>query len=303
MQRFGTLRLRGLLADPSLDHFLADGGFTAAVVAHIESVPHVRRALTRRRIPWLLDFHNVNSRWHRLRGDKPRTSVWRTRERAALRRAAMATACSQEERRTLLDVVPSGRVEVAGHGIDPEEWPDEAVSPDPAPALAFFGAWGHGPNSEGAEWLAERVWPDVAEAAPDARLLLAGPGEPPPVLLAQPRVEHVGRIDDLARFLGGVRIVVVPIVNGIGARVKFGEALASGAAVVSTSTGAEGFDADGAFVRADEPADFTQACIALLSDGQRAGALGQSGRALALDRFDWLTASQPIVRFARGVGD
>lgn len=34
---------------------------------------------------------------------------------------------------------------------------------------------------------------------------------------------------------------------GIGARVMFGEALASGAAVVSRSIGAEGFDADDAF--------------------------------------------------------
>lgn len=299
VERFGALRLRGLLPDPGLDRFLEEGRFTAAVVAHIESVPHVRRALVRHRIPWLLDFHNVNSRWHRARGDALRTRAWRLRERTALRRAAMATACSQEERRALLDVVPSARVEVAGHGIDPEEWPDDAVSPDPAPALAFFGAWGHGPNSDGAEWLAERVWATVLQAVPDARLQLAGPGQPPPAVLARPNVEHAGRIDDLARFLGGVRVVVVPIVNGIGARVKFGEALASGAAVVSTATGAEGFDAEGAYARADDPDSFTRACVELLRDPRRAIALGRAGRALAFDRFDWLAASEPIVRFAR----
>lgn len=299
VRRFGPLRLRGLTADPVLARFLADGRFTAAVVAHVESVPHVRRGLAAHRVPWLLDFHNVNSRWYRARDDSIRALGWRLRERAAIRRAAMATTCSAAERDALLAVAPAARIAVAGHGVDPTEWPDEALARERSPAIGLFAAWGHRPNSEGAEWLAEHVWPDVLREAPDARLRLAGPGQPPRSVLAQPRVEHLGRVDDLARFLGAMRVVVVPIINGIGARMKFGEALASGAAVVSTPTGAEGFEADGAFACAQDPQRFVQACVELVRDGERAAALGSAGRAVAFERFAWPTTTEPILRFVR----
>ena len=144
------------------------------------------------------------------------------------------------------------------------------------------------------------MWPAVLRAVPEARLRLAGPGRPPPAILAQPGVEAVGRVADLAGFLGAVRVVVVPIVRGIGARMKFGEALASGAAVVATSTGAEGFEAEGAFVRADDPDAFAAACADLLADGARAAALGRAGRAVAFERFRWETVTEPVLRFVRG---
>jgi glycosyltransferase involved in cell wall biosynthesis len=94
-----------------------------------------------------------------------------------------------------------------------------------------------------------------------------------------------------------VRIAVVPIVNGMGARVKFGETLASGAAVVATSEGAEGFDAEGTFARADDPDAFASACVSLLEDGEKAAALGCAGRELALKRLPWSTTSSPLVNF------
>jgi glycosyltransferase involved in cell wall biosynthesis len=297
--RFGPLRGRGLLSDPTLERFLADGDFSSAVVAHLESVPHVRRALVRHDIPWLIDLHNVNSRWHGARDDRLRHVVWRVRERAALRRATVATTCSREERDAVLAIAPGARVEVAGHGIDPHEWPDDALAQDRLPAAVFFGAWGHGPNRQGVEWLVKHVWPQVLDAVPEARLMLAGPGEPPAAVAGRPGVEYVGRVDDLARLLGRVRVAVVPIIDGIGARVKFGEALASGVAVVSTSAGAEGFEAEGTFSLADEANAFASACIELVGDRDRAERLGRRGRAFAFERCLWSRTSEPLIRFVR----
>lgn len=300
VERFGGLHMRGFVPDERLDRFLADGSFDGAVVAHIESLPHVRRSLARHRIRWLLDFHNVNSRWHRARRETAAAVAWTLREHKALRGAAMATACSLEERAALLRAAPGAHVEVAGHGIASEEWPEDALAADRPPVHALFGAWSHEPNSQGAEWFARRVWPKVLTAVPEARLVLAGPGQPPHHTLAMPNVEQAGRVADLARFLGGVRVVVVPIVGGIGARMKFGEALASGTAVVSTSIGAEGFDAEGTFVRADDPDEFARACIDLLRHPDRARSIGRAGRNLAFQQLGWRRTSQPILRWAAG---
>jgi len=282
-RRFGSSR--------ELRRFLEQVEPERAVVAHVESLPHVRRAL--RGIPFLLDFHNVNSRWHAAHGEEQEASRWRQREQDALRAATSATACSAEEARAL-----GGGAEVAGHGIAPDEWPEAALAAHRAPAAALFGAWDHRPNAEAGRWLAAEIWPAVLAAVPDARLVLAGPGEPPAELLALPGVEHVGRAESLAALLGGVRVALVPIRGGIGARVKFGEALASGAAVVSTSEGAEGFEAEGAFARADGAAEFAEVCVALLREEERARELGDAGRCLALTRLTWERTTEPIVRFA-----
>ena len=299
VERFGPPRRNGLVADPTLDRFLESERFDGAVVAHIESLPLVQRALTRHRLPWLLDFQNVNSRWHRQRREPAKALAWVWRERAAVRRASLATACSREERDALLTVARHARVEVAGNGIAPEEWPDEALAVHRPPLLALFSSWTHGPNREGAEWLAREVWPVVHSEVPRARLILAGPGQPPSAVLDTRGIEHLGRVDDLAGLLGSVRVAVVPTITGIGARVKFGESLVSGAAVVSTSCGAEGFEAEGCFVRADGPEAFAQACIALLREPKRASALGHAGRRHALQRLTWQQTSTPLVRWAQ----
>jgi glycosyltransferase involved in cell wall biosynthesis len=253
----------------------------------------VRGAL--RAIPFLLDYHNVNSRWHAAHGETRQASRWRRREQEALGAAAVSTACSAEEARAL-----GGGVEVSGHGVAPDEWPESALALDREPAAALFGSWDHRPNAEAGRWLAEEVWPAVLAAVPDARLVLAGPGAPPPELLALAGVDHVGRADSLAGLLGRVRLALVPIRDGIGARVKFGEALASGAAVVSTTEGAEGFEADGAYVQADGAAEFARACAELLRDETRARELGAAGRRLALARLTWKRTTEPLVRFAEG---
>lgn len=289
VERFGPGGRRGRDLDP----LMQGAGFDAAVVAHVESVPLVAGALARAGIPWLVDFQNVYSRWHAIRGDTRAARAWRRRERRALRAASAASACSPEERDALVGLA-GGNVIVAGNGVAPAEWPDDALGRRRPPVAAFFGSFAHHPNHHGLEWFTSRVWPAVKAARPDATMLLVGPGAPPAATLSAPGVVHLGRVDNLAACLGEVRVVVVPIVEGVGSRVKFGEALASGAAVVSTSVGAEGFDAAGSFTLADEPRAFAEATVRLLGDEAGAGALGAAGRALALDRFSWSRTTAPI---------
>ncbi len=299
VERFGPADRRGRFHDPALDRFLSAERADGAVVAHVESVPNVRGALAKHRLPWLLDFQNVNSRWYLARGKRHSAVAWMRRERAALRWAATATACSDEERCALLAVSAGAHVEVVGNGIAPEEWPETALQERRRPDIAVASSWTHEPNRDGARWLAREVWPTIRSAVPEARLLLAGPGAPPRLALETAGIEHLGRVDDLASLMGSVRVSVVPIVKGIGARVKFGEALASGAAVVSTSTGAEGFDAAGCFVTADDPTSFAGACIDLLRAPDRAAALGRAGREVAFGRYTWEQRCDPLVQWVR----
>jgi glycosyltransferase involved in cell wall biosynthesis len=76
---------------------------------------------------------------------------------------------------------------------------------------------------------------------------------------------------------------------GGGTRLKIFEALAMGKAVVSTRVGAEGLpiSSERHFLQADSAAEFAQAVIGLLKDGDRRRALGLAGRRLVEERFSW----------------
>ena len=273
---------------------------TRALLAHVESAQQILPELKRAHVPFLVDFHNVVSRWHETLGEKRMAAVWRKRELEVLVAATHATACSAEERTALLALGADTPVEIAPHGIAREEWPSAALRAQREPILAMFGSWRHEPNRIAAEWLTGRVWPRVRQAVPPSRLLLVGPSEPPSRVMRESGVEAVGRVSSLAETLGNVRVAVVPIQRGIGARVKFIESLASGAAVVSTTVGSEGFVADGSFILADEPNHFADACIRLLREERRAADLGRRGRDLAFSRYTWDAVTEPIRVFARG---
>ena len=75
--------------------------------------------------------------------------------------------------------------------------------------------------------------------------------------------------------------MIVPNQDGPGTRVKFGEALASGAAVVSTNHGAEGFDVGPEICTlADSPDAFASAVIRLLTNRDEAFTMGKRGRGI-----------------------
>ena len=293
--RFGAPRLGGLRRDPALRSLLDRTRPAAAIVSHIDTVPFVDRELRARRIPTLIDLHNVLSRHRRDLADLTGAARAEALERATLSWVEAATVCSVEEREALLSHGCAVPIHVVPHGVDPVEWPEVAPKQRGDPVVAFFGTLDYPPNRDGVEWLVTNVWPRILREAPKARLWILGPGSPPPPAHQAPRVSVLGRVDDLASVLAGARVVVVPSLWGPGARVKFVEALASGAAVVSTSVGAEGYDAAGGFRSADGPADFATACLDLLRSPARALDLGAAGRRIALEKYTWDRTAEPIV--------
>ena len=291
-------RWRAPMPGDDLRDLLQPGRFDVAVVAHMDSLPAVEEAVVGTGMPWALDFQNVYSRWHASRDEAAATRLMLGRETRALLRATMSTSVSTEERAALLAQVPGARVEVAGNGVAPDEWSQVQTSTPREPIVGMFASWIHPPNRSGLEWFTDAVWPQVRDRLPEARLVLLGPGDPPSSALAQPGVTYLGRVPSLEMAMSQVRVAVVPFVEGVGARVKFGESLASGAAVVSTRIGAEGYPTDTPFLLADHPTDFAAACCQLLENAEAARILGHQGRAFALEHLDWDQTSAPLVNFA-----
>jgi glycosyltransferase involved in cell wall biosynthesis len=138
----------------------------------------------------------------------------------------------------------------------------------------------------------------VRKAVPQAVLLLVGPGKPPTEATdaLEDGVEVVGRVQDLATFLGRARVVTVPVLNAPGTPVKFAEALASGAAVASTVDAASG-NPDAPALQSNDPAELADGIAGLLRQPEKAARQGAAGRAYALERCPWEVTQQPLINW------
>lgn len=292
--RSGLPDLRGRAA---IARAIRSGGFDVVVVAHLESWPFVERWAPGRTGPRLLvDLHNVLSAWARATGDSDRAAAYATTESLVLRTADAVSVCSPAEETRLPPGGTAVRL-VAMHGIEPAEWPDP-VAPDGRPSVGAVGNWNWPPNAAGIRWFAREVWPSVRELVPDAEFVVAGDGLAESVA-AVAGVRYLGRVRDRMTVVAASDVMVVPVVSGVGAPVKFGEALVSGRAVVATRDGASAHPGAPAFV-SDDPSEWVERISSWLTDRDAAATAGRSARAYALERLTWVRTTRPLVDWIRG---
>lgn len=150
------------------------------------------------------------------------------------------------------------------------------------PEIVFVGSFWHAPNLDGVRWFAERVWPNVRAARPDATFSIAGSHMGPEVrrLAEVEGIEVLGFVDDIDALYDRAWAAVAPLRFGAGVKGKVVEALAAGLPVVATSIATEGLGlTDGVHLLvADDAEAFAARLIGLLDDAEAGARLGSSGR-------------------------
>lgn len=217
----------------------------------------------------------------------------------AWRRAAICGAVTEEDREVMLAAVPGLDVRIIAHGIDPMvplpspralHRPLPGVDPSGRGLVVFLANFGYGPNADAALFLCREIHPRVRASGHPATLVLVG-NDPPPEVQAfrAPDVVVTGRVPAVEPYLDAADVVVCPLREGGGIKVKVLEALARGRAVVSTTVGAQGFGpgARTAMRIEDRPRRFAQAVVDLLEDPAERARLGAAGRRLVEGLPTW----------------
>jgi glycosyltransferase involved in cell wall biosynthesis len=182
-------------------------------------------------------------------------------------------------------------------GVDLDGTPVDRTA-ESATAVGFLGSLDYRPNQEAAMWIAEQLRPRMR---PETELHVAGAGAPEwlRARLAASGVVFAGEVADAAAFVGGMRVMIAPILSGGGMRIKILEAMAAGKAVVTTTIGAEGIDVTHGenILIADDADAFVAAIESLLRDPSRARAIGDAARTLVATRYSADALTRGLLAF------
>jgi polysaccharide biosynthesis protein PslH len=177
--------------------------------------------------------------------------------------------------------------------------PDTSIAQQPF-TLAHIGAMDWAPTAEGVRWLCDKVWPLIYEAKPEARLLLAGRNlREGDAQWSGPGIVVLGEVENASRFIQQAAVVAVPARSGSGVRIKLAEAMALGAAIVSTTTGAEGIPVNEHenILLADDARAFAHAVLRLFEHHETAQKLGENARKLAAEALNRHRATEKLCDF------
>lgn len=200
---------------------------------------------------------------------------------------------SEGEKRLFQRRVGFGDVRSIPNGVDLDFFHPGFSSflPKDGPALVFTGAMDYFPNSEGALWFAEHVFPRVRERYPDARFYVVGnrPGAGLLALSAADGIRVTGFVPDVREYVALADVCVAPLRIARGIQNKVLEGMAMGKAVVSTEEGFEGIDAAPGrdLAVASDARTFAEAVLALLDDPRKRAEMGKNARTRVENRYSW----------------
>lgn len=292
IQRFVTREFKQLLTDlltrKTFDLVLFDNLFTA---------PYVDLVRTNSKAKLVLRQHNVEYKiWEALaaRAANPAkkwylnllTKRLEKFEREQLHKFDAVITLTENDRTGLQEMGCSIPIHVSPVGIELKR---TVMKVKPIPKSVFhLGAMDWLPNQQAMEWFIKEVWPRVTEAHPDAIFYMAGKKMPDHFKAYRSKqVKIVGEVADAAAFMADKQVMIVPLFAGSGIRVKILEGLSLGKAIVSTTLGAQGVQAENGkqLLLADKAEDFARCIITLLNDEQLCALIGDQARQLATDVY------------------
>lgn len=263
----------------------------------------------------VMDAHNVESqiaeRYARKEGNFFKKAFLFRNCRKMLRYEKRAAASfdliltvSSNDQETLVKYGGGNRVKLVENGVDTDYF--RPLPESRANHLVFVGSMDWLPNVDGMLYFLNDIYPLIKAAVPHVKLSIVGKNPPASLARAATTTSSVyvtGTVDDVRPYVADTSVFVVPLRFGGGTRLKILEAFAMGRAVVSTSLGAEGIEGLNGqhFLIADEPKQFADAVVRLLSDEGLRASLTSRARQLAEGVYSWDVVGSKLLSYYNGL--
>lgn len=216
---------------------------------------------------------------------------YQTRNYARIYKALdMSIAVSSHQRDTVRSHCPDLDIVVIPYGIDTDYL--RVVEPETAfPSLIITGQMGGPRNRAAVLYFHNEIYPLIKAQVPQLKLYIVGSNPDKEILqlAADESVIVTGYVTDLRPHLSRAWVVVAPLQEGFGVKVRVLQAMAVGKPVVSTSMVTGGIDVlpGENIILADEPLEFAKRVIELLNDQQLRERIGAKARLLMETNHSW----------------
>ena len=325
-------RLLGTLGYPTEEHFLyrplLDPAWWIRVVAvgELESIDVFQAefpgygipawiaarfvAIDRGGVPPLCSLVQHNVEWDRLAEFGHDVETIRAVEQWVIDRMDHVIAVSVDDKERMVRAgAAAAKISVIPHGVDVRQFQRarpldvrERHGIDPsAPVLFFHGTLHYWPNTEAVRFIVESLLPRLERSAPGLKVIVAG--QNPPEYYRHPAVVTPGSVSNLQDYIAAADVCICPIFSGGGTRMKLLEYMAGGAAIVSTTKGAEGiqYSAGREMLIADDAEGMADRILGLLADPDARRRLGRQAAGFAA-AYDWSAVAQASLQVYRGEG-
>ena len=198
------------------------------------------------------------------------------------------TVVSEPERMLLVKAgVPAEKIQLLPNSVDLKAYRGIGGEPE-RNTLIFPGSIRFYANHDAVAWFLKDIFPLIRNEAPEVQLKITG-DQGDISFPHQPGVHFTGFLEDVKPAIASSWISLAPIRMGGGTRLKILESMSLGTPVVSTSKGAEGLAVihNEHLLLADTPQEFAGQVIRLLFDAQLRHALGENGKRLVSEQYDW----------------
>ena len=212
-------------------------------------------------------------------------------ERNFCQQSDHVVATSDIDASRLHKLAPYAKVSVIPSSVDSKVYQNTRTQV--GNSILFSGALDYFPNIQGLLWFVRKVLPRLRAALKSQcpAMVVAGsnPSRELIEMLRQDQIETYPNPPSMLPYLGDAAVVVVPILQGGGTRLKILEAMASARAVISTGKGAEGLVLSPGYdiFIADDADAFASGIVKLLNNPDLRAQLGQHAAATVDSRYDW----------------
>lgn len=247
--------------------------------------------------PRIYNSYNCESLLYRQIHDneksKPIHEIVLAAEQRALENADLVLYCNECDLEAFHLIAPNSRFDAlyAPNGMTPIFASTDVSNQNNRKFNTVFMGSGHPPNVQAAEVIIHTIAP----VFPDTVFHIIGSclpeGDYPSNV-----IRH-GVVDDVTktRLLSQADIALNPMAAGSGSNVKVLEYFAYGIPVLSTSFGMRGIEAQaGTHYLEASLANFSQALVQAIRSRSAIAAIGDAGKALALERYTWDAIARPV---------
>ena len=186
-------------------------------------------------------------------------------------------------------------IRIIPYGVDIEHFKPTNIEED-FPNLVFVGNMRTKVNEHAIIYFYEKIFPLIQNEVPHVKLYIVGkdPTEKILELSSDDSIIITGYIDDVRPYYARASIVILPIIKSVGFRTRALEAMAMGKAVIATSVATRGIDVtpDENIIIADDPKEFAERVIQLLSNEDMRHKIGKNARRLIEEKYSWRRMSE-----------